>query len=134
MGPCLQEVSAPIALRALAAGAGAGAVVATGTAQRADATDGLKPPMGAEATPIDTRLQDMADRQERVSISGVRLTTGSAVQCPQVRADDGMIYPVSSLPSDVAIGGRVRVSGFMAYVTTCTGPVLYAEDIVPLGR
>jgi hypothetical protein len=98
----------------------------------AEATDGLKPPMGSEAVPVDNRLQDMADRQQKLTITGVRITQGSAVQCPEVRSDDGLTYPVSTLPATVAIGGRVRVSGTMAYVTTCVGPVLYAEDIVSL--
>jgi hypothetical protein len=59
---------------------------------------------------------------------------GGAVDCPQVRADDGKIYAVSYLAPTVAIGDRIEVTGFMAYITTCRGHVLYAEEVRPLGK
>jgi hypothetical protein len=71
-----------------------------------------------------------ADRQI-LTISGVRLTQGNAVDCPQVRTADGGIVPVSYLAPSIAIGDRVEVTGFMAVTTSCRGKVLYTEETRP---
>lgn len=73
------------------------------------------------------------DGQERLTITGVRLTQGDAVNCAQVRTDEGTIYSVSYLAPSIAVGDRVEVTGFMANITTCLGPVLYAEEVRHLG-
>jgi len=72
--------------------------------------------------------------QERLTITGVRLTQGDAVNCAQVRTDEGTVYSVSYLAPSIAIGDRVEVTGFMANITTCRGPVLYAEEVRHLGN
>ena len=72
--------------------------------------------------------------QARLTITGVRLTQGDAVNCAQVRTDEGAIYSVSYLAPSIAIGDRVEVTGFMANITTCLGPVLYAEEVRQLGN
>lgn len=66
---------------------------------------------------------------EKIIITGVRLTKGNAVDCPQVRTDDGRIVGVSYLPPAIAIGDRVEVTGFMAVTTKCRGRVLVAEEV-----
>jgi len=62
------------------------------------------------------------------SITGVRLTEGNAVDCPQIRDDAGVIHPVSYLSPAVAIGARVAVSGFYAITTSCRGTVLVVQN------
>lgn len=110
-----------------------GATIALGDVRVAGAGESPKAPVKGLKIPMAaSRIQQMAVRHEKLSITGVRLTWGDAVRCAKVQADDGETYSVSSLGSGVAIGDRVRISGFMAYVTSCTGPVLYAEEIVPL--
>ena len=65
--------------------------------------------------------------REIVSITGVRLTMGNAVDCPQIRDDDGGIHTVSYLTPGVGLGARVSVSGFYAITTHCVGTVLVVE-------
>lgn len=71
--------------------------------------------------------------EQRFTIVGVRLTIGNAVECPQVRAEDGEIYNVSYLAPTIAVGDRIRITGFWAITTTCVGRVMYAEEVHPLG-
>jgi len=68
--------------------------------------------------------------QARITVTGARISQGNAVDCPQIQADDGKIVSVSYLEPAIAIGDRITVTGFMAHVTTCLGPVLYAEKVV----
>lgn len=77
---------------------------------------------GASILPIQ-------DKQERITVRGVRLTRGNAVDCPQIRTSDGTVVSVHHLAADIAIGDCVEVSGFMANMTTCLGPVLYVEKV-----
>jgi len=74
----------------------------------------------------DTTTTDSA--RATASITGVRLTEGNAVDCPQIRDDAGVIHPVSYLSPAVAIGARVAVSGFYAITTSCRGTVLVVEE------
>ena len=69
------------------------------------------------------------DNQERITVTGVRLTKGGAVECPQIRTGDGTVISVHHLAADIAIGECVEVTGFMANMTTCLGPVLYVEKV-----
>jgi hypothetical protein len=73
-----------------------------------------------------------ADR-ERITIVGTRRTQGNAVDCPQVRTDDGTDYTVSYLAPAIKIGDRISVTGFFAHVVKCRGEVLFAEkvDVLP---
>jgi hypothetical protein len=75
-----------------------------------------------------------AANQEKITIQGIRTTIGNAVDCPQVRTDDGQSVPVSYLAPSVAIGDRVEVTGFMAVTTSCKGKVLYAEEVRELTK
>lgn len=68
------------------------------------------------------------NERPRISITGVRLTEGNAVDCPRVRDDAGVDHPVSYLSPAVAIGDRVSISGFYAVITTCLGTVLVVEE------
>lgn len=87
--------------------------------------------MPGEPVLISTNVQQAQGQedQERLTITGVRLTQGDAVNCAQVRTDEGAVYSVSYLAPSIAIGDRVEVTGFMANITTCLGPVLYAEEV-----
>lgn len=71
--------------------------------------------------------------RETVVISGVRLTQGNAVDCPQLRDDAGKMQAVSALSSAVPIGGRVSLRGFYGVSTKCVGTVLIVtkETILP---
>lgn len=76
--------------------------------------------MGQDMRPV----QSSADK---ITISGVRLTEGNAVDCPTIRDDAGVVHPVSYLSGAVAIGDRVTVTGFHAITTSCKGTVLVVE-------
>jgi hypothetical protein len=65
---------------------------------------------------------------DRLSITGVRITRGDAVNCPQVRGDDGRTHTVSYLSPRVEIGGRVALTGYMGYSVKCLGEVLVVEE------
>jgi hypothetical protein len=67
--------------------------------------------------------------QVRITVTGIRITKGTAVDCPQIRTDDGRIYSISYLAPSVAVGDRVEVTGMMANSATCSGPVLNAEKV-----
>lgn len=75
-------------------------------------------------------LTAQQDNPARITVTGARITQGNAVDCPQVRTDDGQVYSISYLAPSIAIGDRVSVTGYMAYSTTCLGPVLKAEKVV----
>lgn len=74
-----------------------------------------------------------ADTRERITIVGTRISEGNAVDCPQLRTDDGRIYSVSYLAPSIAIGTRVSATGFFAHITQCRGEVLYLEDVALAG-
>jgi len=65
---------------------------------------------------------------ESITVTGVRITDGNAVDCPQIRATDGTIYPISHLPTHIKIGMTVTVRGFWAVTTKCRGRVISAQD------
>jgi hypothetical protein len=65
-----------------------------------------------------------------VTVTGVRVSRGDAVECPRLRDDAGVLHPVSYLPPRVALGDRVTVSGTLAVTTTCRGIVLVVEKLV----
>lgn len=69
-----------------------------------------------------------------VSVTGIRLTRGDAVQCPLIRDDAGQIHAVSSLPADLPPGARVTVRGHTAISTRCTGPVIAVETATAGGE
>ena len=69
---------------------------------------------------------------DRLTVQGVRETQGDAVECPKIRTDDGRVIAISYLPSSIAIGDRVEVTGVMANKPTCLGPVLRADETRPL--
>lgn len=69
----------------------------------------------------------------RVTITGVRISAGTAVDCPAIRDDAGAVHPVSYLSPGIAIGDRVSVTGFPAVTTTCLGKVLVVEEERPGG-
>ena len=70
----------------------------------------------------------VAGNTEIVTIIGVRMTSGNAVDCPVIKTDDGREQPVDRLPASVAIGQRVRVTGQIGVSTRCTGRVLIIES------
>lgn len=69
------------------------------------------------------------EQQGYASLVGVRASQGNAVNCPEIRADDGALHPVSGLGSDIAIGDRVAVTGTFGISTRCIGKVLIIKDI-----
>ncbi len=69
------------------------------------------------------------EQQGYASLVGVRVSQGDAVNCPEIRTDDGALHPVSALGSDIAIGDRVAVSGTFGISTRCIGEVLIIKDI-----
>lgn len=90
---------------------------------------------GSEKSNVEAMaVTKQAANRDKLTIRGTRLTVGNAVDCPQVRADDGKIYPVSYLAPSIAIGDRVEVTGFMANITSCVGLVLYAEEVRRIGK
>jgi len=71
---------------------------------------------------------------ERITVIGTRISMGNAVDCSQIRTDDGKTYSISYLAPSIEIGDRVSVTGFFANVVECRGTVLYAETVVVLGK
>lgn len=71
---------------------------------------------------------------QRMTVVGTRITQGNAVDCPQLRGEDGTITVVSYLAPAIPIGTRVKVTGFYAYVTSCRGRVLKAEEVAVLDQ
>ncbi|MBD0413674.1 hypothetical protein [Oryzicola mucosus] len=61
-------------------------------------------------------------------ITGVYVSRGNAVDCPQIRGDDGQLHSVIGVSSDIAIGDRIRVSGHYAVSTRCRGQALVVEE------
>jgi hypothetical protein len=78
--------------------------------------------------PGESGLTQAADGKQRLTVTGVRVTQGNAVDCPQIKTADGSIVPVSYLSPSIAIGDKVEVTGYMAVTTKCRGKVLYAEE------
>lgn len=65
---------------------------------------------------------------EIVSITGVRLTQGNAVDCPLIQTDDGKNHAVSYLSPSILIGERVTLRGHYGVTTGCLGTVLIVEQ------
>lgn len=65
-----------------------------------------------------------------VTVTGIRVSRGDAVDCPRLRDDAGALHPVSYLPPRIALGDRVTVSGTLAVTTACRGVVLVVEKLV----
>jgi hypothetical protein len=65
---------------------------------------------------------------ERLSITGVRITRGDAVACPQIRDDAGRIHTVSYLSPLAGIGARVTVTGSIGYSIKCIGKVFLVME------
>jgi hypothetical protein len=80
-----------------------------------------------EVKPMPVEMTSNPEGQT-IQITGVRLTQGNAVDCPQVRDDSGVIHAVSYLSPAVGIGARVTLSGFYAVTTQCIGQVLVVRD------
>ena len=90
---------------------------------------GIAPPRASELnTKIIVEPALTSNSQQRLTVTGVRLTKGNAVDCPQIKTEDGTIVPVSYLAPSIAIGERVEVTGYMAVTTSCRGRVLYVEE------
>ena len=89
-------------------------------------------PDGAAATSASSRAimgRAAQEQQGYASLVGVRVSQGDAVNCPEIRTDDGALHPVSGLTSEIAIGDRVAVSGTFGISTRCIGKVLIIKDI-----
>lgn len=83
-----------------------------------------------EETQAVPRNETTASAGQTASITGVRLTQGNAVDCPQLRDDAGKIHVVSYLSPAAAIGTRVTVSGSYGISTKCLGTVLVVDQEV----
>ncbi|WP_206455781.1 hypothetical protein [Aurantimonas marina] len=70
-----------------------------------------------------------AGSQERVTVTGTYATRGDGVECPKIRTDGGELVGVSYVATDVPLGARVEISGYYVNMTTCRGPVVYAEQL-----
>ena len=66
-----------------------------------------------------------------VTIEGKRISRANGVLCSRVETDDGQLYPVDGLPSTIALGERLRISGEVVLPTTCMGPALLASTLGP---
>lgn len=64
------------------------------------------------------------------TLTGIRVTMGNAVDCPQLRTDDGKIHAVKGLAADIALGERVSVTGRYGITPTCRGTVLVIEKTI----
>ncbi len=89
---------------------------------------GVMRPADGETARIEVGGPTLAADNQKLTITGVRLTKGNAVDCPQVRTDDGRIIPVSYLAPTIGIGDRVDLTGYMAVTTSCRGRVLFVEE------
>ena len=69
-----------------------------------------------------------SEKSAPTTLIGVRITVGNAVDCPQLRTDDGHIHAVKGLAADIALGERVSVTGRYGITPTCLGPVLVIEQ------
>lgn len=74
----------------------------------------------------------MPQRGEQVSIVGVYESAGNGVECPKVRVNDGRVFGVSSIPTNVEIGARVKITGPIVVMTSCLGDVIYVESFAEL--
>lgn len=88
----------------------------------------------AAAGNFDGRRVLQAQGEDRITVSGARISMGDGVDCPKIRADDGTETAISYLAPSIAIGDRVEVTGFMAVSTKCRGRVLVAEEVRTQGN
>lgn len=92
---------------------------------------GISLAQGEESQPVPEHETTEPARQT-VAITGVRVTQGNAVDCPQLRDDAGTIHVVSYLSPAAPIGTRVTVRGFYGITTKCLGTVVVVEEEVIL--
>lgn len=79
--------------------------------------------------------EEMIDPQgQTILITGIRITQGNAVDCPQLRDDAGVVHTVSYLSPAAKIGSRVALSGTYGVTTHCLGKVLVVRDEKILGN
>lgn len=104
---------------------GAGLTPAPVAAQGLALLPPAPPPFAAQEH--DMTAQPISGKAGRITVSGIRETEGNAVDCPQIRADDGTLHSVSFLSAAIAIGGRVAVEGVYGISTRCRGQVLIVE-------
>lgn len=64
-----------------------------------------------------------------VTLTGTRASQGNAVDCPEIRTDDGQLHPVKGLAADIELGARITVTGHYGISTTCRGEVLIIETL-----
>lgn len=88
----------------------------------------------AKETQALPRNETTASAGQAASITGVRLSQGNAVDCPQLRDDAGKIHVVSYLSPAAPIGTRVTVSGTYGITTKCLGSVLVVDQEVILSE
>lgn len=105
------------------------AVLAAGAACAGHPARADHPFQPVEAKPVIRESHpDRPSETPNVQITGVRVTQGNAVDCPQLRDDEGTLHAVSYLSPTIAIGTRVRVTGFYAVTLACLGPVLVVQE------
>ena len=63
-----------------------------------------------------------------ISVTGVRVTQGDAVDCPRLRDAEGVLHAVSHLSPRVAIGALVEVTGSYQVTTRCVGRVIAVRE------
>ncbi|WP_225028949.1 hypothetical protein [Xinfangfangia pollutisoli] len=66
---------------------------------------------------------------QTVTLTGTRVSMGNAVDCPEIRTDDGKLHPVKGLTAEVALGDRITVTGEYGVATTCRGQVLIVAEL-----
>lgn len=69
---------------------------------------------------------------QTVTLTGTRVSMGNAVDCPEIRTDDGKLHPVKGLTAEVALGDRITVTGEYGVATTCRGQVLIIAELIRL--
>lgn len=84
-----------------------------------------------EATAVVPVPTPSGSSDTMVTLTGVRVTQGNAVDCPQIRDDAGKIHSVSYLSAAIGLGDRVTVSGVYGVTTTCVGTVLVVAQEAP---
>ena len=87
---------------------------------------------GQRLQPVAISAAAAASGQERITVTGTRIRQGDGVQCPKLRGDAGATYSISYLEPSLRIGDRVTVTGVMAHMPTCLGPVIKVEDVIVL--
>lgn len=79
-------------------------------------------------------LQAEQTEQMQLTVTGERVSMANGVECTKIRTDDGEEVAVSYLAPSIAIGARVTVTGVMANMPTCLGPVLRVQSVEVLSE